>query len=42
MFEGKNGMIHKVDEYGDDHVGSSAKTPLRDDAFDLSDKEKNR
>jgi GTP cyclohydrolase I len=40
MFEGKNGMTHRIEELGDDHVGSSAKTPLRADAFELSDKEK--
>jgi GTP cyclohydrolase I len=28
------------DEYGEDHVGSSYETPMRDDAFDLTDKEK--
>ncbi|MEX1383505.1 GTP cyclohydrolase I FolE [Lutibacter sp.] len=33
-------MINKIDEIGDDHVGSSAKTPLRADAFDISDAEK--
>ena len=40
MFEGKNGMVNKIDELGDDHMGSSAKTPLRADAFDISDEEK--
>ena len=40
MFEGKNGMTNKIDEIGDDHVGSSAQTPLRADAFDISDEEK--
>ena len=40
MFEGKEIMINKIDEIGDDHVGSSAKTPLRADAFDISDAEK--
>lgn len=40
MFEGKDIMINKIDERGDDHVGSSAKTPLRADAFDISDEEK--
>jgi len=40
MFEGKEIMINKTDEMGDDHIGSSAKTPLRDGAFDISDKEK--
>lgn len=40
MFEGKNGMTHKHDEIGDNHVGSSAETPLRADAFEISDEEK--
>ncbi|MCF6168181.1 GTP cyclohydrolase I FolE [Lutibacter sp.] len=33
-------MKNRTDELGDDHVGSSAKTPLRADAFDISDQEK--
>ncbi len=40
MFEVKDGMKNRTDELGDDHVGSSAKTPLRADAFDISDQEK--
>ncbi len=40
MFEGKNGMRNKINEIGDDHIGTSAKTPLRDDAFEISDQEK--
>ncbi|MFD0762442.1 GTP cyclohydrolase I FolE [Lutibacter aestuarii] len=40
MFEGKNVMTDKIDDRGDDHVGSSAKTPLRADAFEISDQEK--
>jgi len=40
MFEGKNAMTNKIDEIGDDHVGSSAKTPLRADAFEISNEEK--
>ncbi len=40
MFEGKNGMKNTIDEIGDDHAASSAKTPLRADAFDISDEEK--
>ena len=40
MFEGKNGMRNKINEIGDNHIGSSAKTPLRSDAFDLTDQEK--
>jgi len=42
MFEGKDIMIDKIDELGEDHVGSSAKTPLRADAFDISDEEKRK
>ncbi|MFD2568026.1 GTP cyclohydrolase I FolE [Pseudotenacibaculum haliotis] len=30
----------KIDELGENHIGTSAKTPLRDDAFDISDEEK--
>lgn len=36
-------MIHNEDlrdEIGDNHIASSAKTPLRDDAFDMSDDDK--
>jgi GTP cyclohydrolase IA len=41
MFEGKNGKIRElIDEIGDNHVSSSAQTPLRDDAFALSETEK--
>ena len=40
MFEGKKGMTNQIDEIGDDHIASSAKTPLRADAFEISDKEK--
>ncbi|WP_394366051.1 GTP cyclohydrolase I FolE [Tenacibaculum mesophilum] len=29
-----------IDEIGENHIGTSAKTPLRADAFDISDKEK--
>ena len=29
-----------IDEMGDEHVSTSVETPLRDDAFDLSDDEK--
>lgn len=31
---------YREEAMGDDHIGSSAITPLRDDAFELSDKEK--
>jgi GTP cyclohydrolase I len=30
----------RIDEIGEDHVGTSAKTPLRADAFEISDEEK--
>lgn len=40
MFEGKNGKSIDTDEIGDNHVGTSADTPLREDAFELSDAEK--
>ena len=31
---------HSYDEIGDEHVSSSLNTPLRDDAFDISDSKK--
>ena len=31
-----NSLEETVDAYGDDHLGSSATTPLRADAFELS------
>ena len=40
MFEGKNVMTKKINDIGDNHIGSSAKTPLRSDAFEISDQEK--
>lgn len=41
MFEGKNGnSIENLDEIGENHVGTSATTPLRKDAFELTDGEK--
>ncbi len=30
----------RIEEIGENHIGTSAKTPLRDDAFELSDEEK--
>ncbi len=39
MFEGKSGK-DMIEEIGDDHIFTSAKTPLREDAFELSDDEK--
>lgn len=41
MFELKtNQSEDKIDVIGENHVGTSAKTPIRDDAFDISNKEK--
>ncbi|VAV84038.1 GTP cyclohydrolase I type 1 [hydrothermal vent metagenome] len=41
MFEGKNGKINElIEEMGDDHISNSAQTPLREDAFILTDEEK--
>jgi len=42
MFEGNNGKAKKIDSIGDNHIGTSAKTPLRADAFDISDEEKRK
>lgn len=33
-------ILNEIDEQGDAHVGTSAETPLREDAFELSDIEK--
>jgi len=41
MFEVKNGMRKEnIEELGDNHLSTSAKTPLRDDAFAINDAEK--
>ena len=41
MFESNNPKIKEmIDEIGDNHISTSAKTPLREDAFQLSDEEK--
>lgn len=41
MFERQNGKVNQIfEEMGDDHVSGSAETPLRKDAFDMSDEEK--
>ena len=41
MFEIKNGMSNEnLEDRGEDHVGSFATTPLRADAFDISDADK--
>ena len=36
----KNNTAEYIDNIGDDHVGSSADTPIRTDAFDISNEEK--
>ena len=41
MFEGNNGKIKEMlEEIDNDHLTNSAKTPIRKDAFELSDDEK--
>ena len=41
MFELSSKMNEeRAEEIGENHVGTSAKTPLRADAFDISDEEK--
>lgn len=41
MLEGNNGKVKEMlEDLGNDHITSSAKTPIREDAFELSDKEK--
>lgn len=35
-----NEELQKMDEMGDDHIAASAKTPLRKDAFEISEEEK--
>jgi len=41
MFELSSKMNdERVEELGDNHVATSAKTPLRTDAFEISDEEK--
>jgi GTP cyclohydrolase I len=41
MFEGKIDKMNEImDEMGNDHISSSAKNPIREDAFELSEKEK--
>jgi GTP cyclohydrolase IA len=36
----ENNTIELIDDIGDNHVGTSIETPLRDDAFDMTDAEK--
>lgn len=41
MFEGKSSKIKEMlEDIDDDHFTNSAKTPIREDAFELSDEEK--
>ena len=41
MFEVNSKMNEeRIEEIGENHVGTSAKTPLRQDAFDITDEEK--
>ena len=41
MLEGEIDKMNEIiDEMGNDHIFSSAKNPIREDAFDLSEKEK--
>jgi len=36
----QNNNEERINEIGENHIGTSAKTPLRDDAFELSNEEK--
>lgn len=41
MLEGENAKLKEmIDEIGDNHFSSAARNPVREDAFDLSEKEK--
>lgn len=42
MFEVNNNKMNdeRIEEIGENHIGTSAKSPIRPDAFDISDKEK--
>ena len=41
MLEGDKAKLNEmIDEMGDNHISSSARNPIRKDAFDLSEKEK--
>ena len=41
MFELTSKMNEeRIEEIGENHIGTSAKTPLRADAFDISDEKK--
>ena len=35
-----NYLAKQIDTFGEDHIGSSTNTPLRIDAFEISDEEK--
>ena len=36
----ENNLAEQIDTFGEDHIGSSSDTPLRIDAFEISDAEK--
>ena len=36
----QNGLDHNIDVIGDNHISTNTETPLRDDAFELSDDDK--
>ena len=40
LFTQDESIDYNYDEIGDEHVGTSYDTPLRDDAFDISDNKK--
>jgi len=41
MFEGNSGKVKEMlEDIGNDHITNSAKTPIRDDAFELNEEEK--
>ena len=43
MFEGNNGKVKEMlEEIGNDHITNSAETPIRGNAFEMSDEEKIR
>ena len=43
MFEGNSGKVKEMlEEIGNDHITNSAETPIRDNAFEMSDGEKIR
>ena len=43
MFEGNSGKVKEMlEEIGNDHITNSAETPIRGNAFEMSDEEKIR